>query len=429
MTGGRIDVRVIDSTGQPQKTSRVGVIGGGQLAWMLGSAATALGLELVVQTPGDDDPAVSIAAQTISAPIADAAATAQLAASCDVITFENEFVDLAALSQLAEQGVCFRPSLSALAPLLDKYHQRLYLSQLGLPVPAFSLVETSVETLTTPEGTPSKGQQQTPCTLYPLPSTLHPPCVVKARRHGYDGQGTWVIRDAETWIRVSRELADVDLLVEELVPFERELAVIAARSITGEVQVYPVVETQQVHQVCRRVIVPAPIAEEVCQVAIVLADRLLTALGVVGVFAIELFLTADGNVLVNEVAPRVHNSGHFSLDACATSQFEQHLRAVCGLPLGNPALKPDCAGAVMVNLLGYEVAPADYRAKRQALAALPNAHVYWYGKAESRPGRKLGHVTVVIPQSTAGDRSGAEMAASIQHIITQVESIWYAHPR
>ncbi len=417
--GGRTGVPVIELTGQPQEINRVGVIGGGQLAWMLGGAATALGLELVVQTPSKDDPAVSIAAQTILAPIADATATAQLAASCNVITFENEFVDLAALSQLAAQGVCFRPSLAALAPLLDKYHQRLYLSQLGLPVPAFSLVETAVET---PEGTVTRGKQQ-------APSTLYPPCVIKARRHGYDGQGTWVIRDTEAWLRVSEELADVDLLVEELVPFERELAVIAARSITGEVQVYPVVETQQVRQICQRVIVPAPIAEEVCQQAIVLADRLLTALGVVGVFAIELFLTADGNVLVNEVAPRVHNSGHFSLDACATSQFEQHLRAVCGLPLGNPHLKPDCAGAVMVNLLGYEVAPADYLAKRQALAAIPNAHIYWYGKAESRLGRKLGHVTVVIPRSTAGDRSGTEMAASIQHIITQVESIWYAHPR
>ncbi|MBC1215639.1 ATP-grasp domain-containing protein, partial [Trichormus variabilis ARAD] len=145
-----------------------------------------------------------------------------------------------------------------------------------------------------------------------------------------------------------------------------------------------------------------------------IASTLLNSLEVVGVFGIELFLTADGRVLVNEIAPRTHNSGHFSLDACATSQFEQHLRAVCGLPLGNPSLQ--CAGAVMVNLLGYENSQSDYQSQRQQLAAIPQAHVYWYGKTESRPGRKLGHVTVLLNnhnQTTA------------QELAQTVESIWY----
>ncbi|MCS6812263.1 MAG: 5-(carboxyamino)imidazole ribonucleotide synthase [Cyanobacteria bacterium] len=378
---------------------RVGVIGGGQLAWMMGMAAPSLSVELVVQTPHREDPAVVMAADVIIATIADAAATAQLATCCDVITFENEFVDITALSALAHQGICFRPSLDTLAPLLDKYDQRCYLRNLGLPVPAFF---------------PVIDQQASALEYFTLP------IVLKARRHGYDGQGTWIVHDQETWDKLLPTLATTPLLAEAYVPFERELAVIAARSTTGEILIYPLVETQQVNRICQRAIAPAAVDETVRQSATAIADNLLTALGAVGVFAIELFLTADGKLLVNEVAPRVHNSGHFSLDACITSQFAQHLRAVCGLPLGDPALKPGYAGAVMVNLLGYEAVNSDYLPQRQQLANIPYAHVYWYGKSESRPGRKLGHVTVLVP-----DRPGVNLQQATAEIITQVESIWY----
>lgn len=384
---------------QPVRSHRVGVIGGGQLAWMMGMAAPSLGVELVVQTPHREDPAVAMAADVIIATIDDAAATAQLATHCDVITFENEFINLTALSPLAYQGICFRPSLNALAPLLDKYDQRCYLKDLGLPVPAFFPV----------------ADQQTHAPEYPAM-----PIVLKARRHGYDGQGTWIVHDKETWARLIPTLATTPLLAEAYVPFERELAVIAARSTTGEILTYPLVETQQVNQVCQRAIAPAAVDETVRQSAAAIADQLLTALGAVGVFAIELFLTADGKLLVNEVAPRVHNSGHFSLDACITSQFAQHLRAVCGLPLGDPALRPGYAGAIMVNLLGYETINSDYLPQRQQLADIPYAHVYWYGKNESRPGRKLGHVTVIVPE-----RPEINLQQATGDIITKVESIWY----
>lgn len=379
---------------------RVGIIGGGQLAWMMADAAAKLGIDLIVQTPEKTDPAVAIASETILAPIADAKATAQLAARSDVITFENEFVDLPALTRLAAQGVCFRPALTALEPLLDKYHQRSYLKQLGLPTPDFTAMTIAeVQTLAAPD--------------YPL--------VLKTRRHGYDGQGTFIVKTAADLDSLVGRLADVPLILEEFVPFERELAVMAARSVDGTIVVYPVVETEQTNQVCHRVFAPAIVDKAVVNQVTTIAERLLTNLQVVGILGIELFLTQSGDVLVNEIAPRTHNSGHYTLDACDTSQFEQQLRAVCGLPLGSPALR--CRGAVMVNLLGYETSYRDYQAQRDRLAAIPQAHVHWYGKMEARPGRKLGHVTVLLDDETLQDPSQLQERelAIAQHI----ESIWY----
>lgn len=370
---------------------RIGVIGGGQLAWMMAGAAQKLGIELVVQTPHPTDPAGAFVAKTIFAPIDDAVATAQLATECDVITFENEFVNLQALLPLVQQGVCFRPGLDTLSPLLDKYHQRCYLQQLGLPIPKFIALKDS-----NPE--------------------FDFPAVLKARRHGYDGQGTFIIKDlVQLQDKLNTAVGQSDnsvFLLEEFVPFERELAIIAARSVNGEIVTYPIVETQQVEQVCRRVLIPAEITSHIQAKIEAIARTLLNSLQAVGVFGIELFLTSDGQVLVNEIAPRTHNSGHFTIDACQTSQFEQHLRAVAGLSLG----KVDCAkSAVMVNLLGYEYAQNDYLVKRQQLASVPQAHIHWYGKTESRPGRKLGHVTVLLDAQTT--------ALSVAQTI---ESIWYA---
>lgn len=361
---------------------RVGVIGGGQLAWMMGEAAKKLGIELVIQTPKADDPAVLIAKETIFAPVNDAIATQKLSDRVDVITFENEFVDLDALSQIQ---TCFRPSLSALKPLLDKYDQRSFLKENNLPTPNFWLLE------------------EQPISF---------PVVVKTRRLGYDGQGTLIIRDQASWDSAIAKLESVPIVIEEFIPFDRELAVMAARSTSGEIVVYPVVETQQENQVCRRVIAPAKVSESIEQEISAIAHTLLNQLEVVGIYGIEFFLTKDDRVLVNEIAPRTHNSGHYTIEACETSQFEQQLRAVSGLPLGSSALK--CGAALMVNLLGFEKAESDYLGKREAIAQLPNSFVHWYGKSESRPGRKLGHITVLLD---SGD--------SALEVINAIESIWY----
>lgn len=374
---------------------RIGIIGGGQLAWMMADAARKLDVALVVQTPQVSDPAVAIAEDYLLAPIGDAAATARLAAQVDVVTFENEFVDLVALSELARQGVDFRPRLTSLEPLLDKYHQRCFFRDHNLPTPEFASPVPA------------------------LPESF--PTVLKTRRMGYDGQGTFIVKTAAEYTAIVGKIGAENLIQEAFVPFERELAVMAARSITGEVVIYPIVETEQQNQVCRWVIAPAQVADVVQQQIQTIARKLLETLDIVGIIGIELFLTADDRVWVNEIAPRTHNSGHYSLDACVTSQFEQQLRAVAGLSLGDPSL--NCVGALMVNLLGFETATSDYQAQRDAIAALPQTnasiHVHWYGKQESRPGRKLGHVTV---QFFDGAMAQIHQAAIDQ--VTAIEALW-----
>ncbi|AFY93631.1 5-(carboxyamino)imidazole ribonucleotide synthase [Chamaesiphon minutus] len=377
---------------------RIGVIGGGQLAWMMASAAQELGIELVVQTPHSDDVAVSLAAETVLADVADVAATAKLATKCDVITFENEFVDLDGLGKLAATGdACFLPPLSALAPLLDKYTQRCYLRDLGLPVPKFALLEQAE-----------------------LPPGFEFPVVVKARRNGYDGQGTFIIKDKSALESLYHRYPDTPFLVEEFVNFDRELAVIAARGVNGDVVTYPILETQQENQVCRRVFTIEDLPAATIDTCNSIASKLLTSLGAVGIFGIELFATADGKVSVNEIAPRTHNSGHLTIEACATSQFSQLIRAVAGLPLGSTELT--CGAAVMVNLLGYEDSQSDYLSHRQQISAIPNAYVHWYGK-QSRIGRKLGHVTILVGADATLDRQDYRIQAAA--LARQVETIWY----
>jgi 5-(carboxyamino)imidazole ribonucleotide synthase len=373
---------------------RIGVIGGGQLAWMMASAAQELGIELVIQTPDPTDVAVDLAAEVVFAAVDDVAATKVLATKCNVITFENEFVDLAGLGKLE---AVFLPPLSALAPLLDKYTQRCYLRDLGLPVPKFAVLEQ-------PE----------------LPPGFNFPIVVKARRNGYDGQGTFIIKAKSALADLYHRYPDTPFLVEEFVDFDRELAIIAARGVNGEVVTYPILETQQEEQVCRRVFTLDDLSDETIETCRSIASKLLISLDAIGVFGIELFETSDGRVLVNEIAPRTHNSGHLTIEACATSQFSQLIRAVAGLPLGSTELT--CGGAVMINLLGYEDSQDDYPIKRQQISAIPNAHVHWYGK-QSRIGRKLGHVTVSIgagsSQSPQNHRQQAEALAR------QIETIWF----
>ncbi len=373
------------------KDRRVGVIGGGQLAWMMGLEAPKLGIKLIVQTPDRDDPAVERSHQVVLTNIDDAEGTDKLAQMCDVITFENEFIDLKALYKLEQKGVCFRPSLDTLAPLLDKYDQRSYLQSIDVPVPQFSLYSSEKE----------------------LVSNYGFSVVLKARRHGYDGQGTFIIKDLQSLQTLAKSVPVDELLVEEFVPFAQELGIIAARNVSGEIAIYPVTETYQKNQVCHWTITPADISYEVAEEVKAIARKILDKLKVVGVFGIEFFLTADNKVLVNEIAPRTHNSGHYTLDACYISQFAMQLQAVTGLPLGSTELKS--AGALMVNLLGYEESESEYLEKRDRILTIPNSFLHWYSKT-SHPGRKLGHVTVILDSSQLTDAKS---------IISHIESVWY----
>ena len=384
------------------KILRVGVIGGGQLAWMMADGAKSLNVELYVQTPNADDPACAIAHKTFLGAVDDAAVTAKMAESCDVITFENEFVDLPSLRQLeakAAGDVRFYPQLNCLEPLLDKYDQRAYCDRLNLPSPPFATLESKADLASLPEKVEAIGL----------------PLALKTRRHGYDGQGTFILETLEAVVETWKHVSYQPVLLESFVDFEKELAVMVARSQSGEVVVYPVVETEQIDQVCRRVRAPAQIEVSVAEKVRVIATQLVNSLGVVGIFGIELFLTKSGQVLINEIAPRTHNSGHYTLDACVTSQFEQQLRAVCNLPL--EAAELTHPGAIMVNLLGTEASTSDYAKKRETLAQIPGSAVYWYGKQQSRIGRKMGHVTVLT--------DAPNNPRTIADVIEQVEQIWY----
>ncbi|NJN62014.1 MAG: 5-(carboxyamino)imidazole ribonucleotide synthase [Coleofasciculaceae cyanobacterium RL_1_1] len=391
------DPTQINFANQP-KVETIGAVGGGQLAWMMAIAARSLGISLIVQTPHESDPAVAEAASCVWAAVDDAMATATLADQCQAIAFENEFVDLDALQPIADRGVEFVPPIASLRLLLDKYEQRCYTRDIGLPTPGFCLMET-------PED----------LDLAAVGGGF--PVVVKARRHGYDGQGTAIAHSrtevAAIWERWGRPSVEV----EEFIPFTRELAVIAARDRRGNVEIYPIIETQQEDRVCRRAIAPAQVSASVETQCQTIARTLLTALDAIGVFAIELFLTADDRVLVNEIAPRTHNSGHLTIEASHCSQFEQIIRIAAGLPLGDPSL--NCAGALMVNLLGTTANQQTEDRQRQQLAAIPGATVHWYGKA-SRPGRKLGHVTVTFDGVEPGDLRDRALAVS-----RQIEAIWY----
>ncbi|TYQ31062.1 5-(carboxyamino)imidazole ribonucleotide synthase [Pseudanabaena sp. UWO310] len=379
---------------------KIGVIGGGQLAWMMAIAAKSLGLELTVQATSPDDSAVDMADRVVYGKVDDAEATAQLAEYCQVITFENEFVDIAALQAMLDRQVdgnlLFLPNLETLKISVDKLNQRQHFHDHGIPTPQFYAVDNQSDLLAAAE-------------------QLGYPLVLKARRHGYDGKGTWVV-DNEIELRSAwQSMQQLPAIAEAFIPFERELAVIAARSESGDVVIYPVVETIQIHQVCRRTIAPARISPAVRAKVETIAQQVVNTLDAIGVFGIEFFLTATGEVSVNEIAPRTHNSGHYTIEGCQTSQFEQLLHIVSGHPLGDIGMLAPVA--VMVNLLGFEEASgvdADYLAKREAIANFPKTYLHWYGKKSSSVGRKLGHVTIL-----------AESHDVALDLSDRIESIWY----
>ncbi|PZE59250.1 5-(carboxyamino)imidazole ribonucleotide synthase [Curtobacterium sp. MCPF17_047] len=354
---------------------RVGVIGGGQLARMMVPAAVELGLDIRVLAEG---PGMSAAiAATAEGDYHDAETVLAFAQDVDVVTFDHEHVPQDVLAALVDAGVAVRPGPAPLAVAQDKITMRRRLTELGLPVPDWAAVHDADE-------------------LRAFLAEHGGRAVVKTPRGGYDGKGVRVVTDpadVEDWfIAVAESGGDQALLVEELVAFTRELAQSVARRPSGQIVAWPLVETTQRDGVCAEVIAPAPSsAGRIADLAESIAVRVAEELDVTGVLAVELFQTDDDRILVNELAMRPHNTGHWSIDGATTSQFEQHLRAVLDLPLGTTGTNAPVA--VMVNVLG---GPGDgdlagrYPA---ALAAFPEAKYHFYGKAP-RPGRKIGHVTV-----------------------------------
>jgi 5-(carboxyamino)imidazole ribonucleotide synthase len=347
----------------------VGVIGGGQLARMMAGPAIELGITLRVLARDGGDSAAQVVPGTEIGNETDLDALRRFAKGCDVVTFDHEHVPTEHLRALTDAGVVVRPGPDALVHAQDKAVMRARLTELGVPCPRWRMV------------------QDTPA-LRTFGDEVGWPVVLKTPRGGYDGKGVRVVGsagEAADWLA----LGDA-LLAEERVSFTRELAVLVARSPHGQAAVYPVVETVQVDGICREVLAPAAIAEDHALAAQQAALRIAEGLDVTGILVVEMFDTAAG-VLVNELAMRPHNSGHWTIEGARTSQFEQHLRAVLDLPLGDTRMTAPYVA--MSNVLGGDIAEM-YAGYLHCMAHDPGVHIHMYGK-DVRPGRKVGHVTTV----------------------------------
>jgi len=369
------------------------MVGGGQLARMTHQSAIALGQTLRVLAVSSDDPAAQVSPDVVIGSHTDLDALRQAAAGADALTFDHEHVPTELLHALVAEGVAVLPPPEALVFAQDKLVMRRRLSDMGAPVPRFAEVVSLAD-------------------VDDFAARIGGPVVVKTVRGGYDGRGVVLADDlAGARAAVERYLADgVAVLLEERVPMRRELAALVARSPYGQGAAWPVVETVQRQGICVTVLAPAPgLSDELSSQAEQLGLQIAEELGVVGVLAVELFETPDGALLVNELAMRPHNSGHWTMNGSVTSQFEQHLRAVLDYPLGDT--RPIAPVTVMANVLGAEQAPAMAMDERvhHLFGRIPDAHVHLYGKDE-RPGRKIGHVNVT-GDDVASVRERAERAA------------------
>ena len=319
--------------------ARVGVVGGGQLALMLGEAAADLGLaEFVVLDPTPGCPAARVATRHILGAFNDSASLRTLGAACDVLTFEIELADAAILNDLASSGVTVEPAPVTLATIQDKLRQKEYLAGHGIAVAPFcSVDEPSVAAVTA------------------AATRLGNPLILKARRGGYDGRGNAVIRGHEDIADALARLEHRPVYAEAVVPFVKELAVMVVRTTGGDIVAYPVVETMHVRHICDMTVAPARVSDQAAVRATAVAVQAVATLSGAGIFGVELFLTADDTIYLNEIAPRPHNSGHYTIEGCETSQFSQHLRAITGRPLGPTTLL--APAVVMVNILGTNAQP------------------------------------------------------------------------
>ena len=347
----------------------VGVLGGGQLGRMLALAGYPLGLRFRILDPAPDAPAGHLAEHLIGS-YGDLDLLDDFADGLDVVTYEFENVPVAAAQRLAQRVPVYPPP-AALATAQDRLAEKNFFTKIELPTPRFAAVDSRDD-------------------LAAAIAAIGLPGVIKTRRLGYDGKGQAVLRAPEDADSVWQMLSGQPLIYEAFVPFDRELSILAVRGQDGATAYYPLVENHHCEGILRLSLGPAPNSPPALQAqAAAYAQRALAALNYVGVLAIELFQVGDA-LLANEMAPRVHNSGHWTIEGAVTSQFENHLRAVCGLPLGDPAPR---GLAAMINVIG---ALPD----RAAVLAIPGAHLHDYGKAP-RPGRKLGHITLVEAERTA----------------------------
>jgi 5-(carboxyamino)imidazole ribonucleotide synthase len=353
----------------------IGIIGGGQLARMQAQAASRLGCQVRTIEKTENCPAASVVHDHQVGDWNDPATLIAWAKGCDLITLENEFVEADSLEKLEEAGFPVIPTSATMATVQDKLTQKQRLKDRGLPVPTFHSVSSKEDIL-------AWGNE------------LGWPLVLKKRKQGYDGKGNATIRDSDSITEAWETLGNGNfpLYVEAFCPFVKELAVMVVRSVSGSHVEYPVVETIQKDHICHVVTAPSSIDSALRTKASDLARQAIEAVDGLGCFGVEMFLTSEEDILINELAPRVHNSGHYTIEACRCSQFENHIRSILGWPLGDTSLVK--RAAVMINLLGACDGPSLPGGIKEALQN-PDAHLHIYGKSESRKGRKMGHLTLI----------------------------------
>jgi 5-(carboxyamino)imidazole ribonucleotide synthase len=377
---------------------RVGIIGGGQLGKMIAHEARRMSLKVIVLDPTEGWPASGFADEQIVADFKDERAIMRLAGKSDVLTYEIELANSTALKDLEARTYPVRPAPETLHIVQNKFRQKSFLRQHKIDVADFERVRSEDH-------------------LYQLCDNFGFPVMLKACENSYDGRGNFLITSREQVRDAFNYFSEKELMVEKFVPFTKEISIMVARNPSGEVASFPVAENIHKNGILDTSIVPAGINQEVELKAKSIAEMTMEVLKGAGIFGIEMFVTKKGDVLINEIAPRPHNSGHYTNEACSVSQFEQHLRAVLDLPLSKPEL---LCPAVMVNILGNEHSTGSYTIKGlRRLLSVPGVKLYVYGKKTSKPGRKLGHFTATgrtveeAVMRAANARTGFELTVNM----------------
>jgi 5-(carboxyamino)imidazole ribonucleotide synthase len=363
--------------------AHIGILGGGQLAGMLAEAAAPLHLDIRVFERRTAPAVQSLQDRVTYGDWQTPEDVLAFADTVDVLTLENEFIPLPTLQVLEAAGHRVWPTAATMALIQDKYLQKQTLAEAGLPIPPCRAVDA-------------------PDDLQTAFTALGDALVLKQRFMSYDGKGNRFLHASDP----HPDLTPATWYTEARCAFKREVATLVGRTANGDTCVYPVVETVQQHHICHEVLAPAPLSADAAHRVAALATAAVEAINGIGLFGVELFQMPDDSFLINELAPRVHNSGHYTIEACATSQFTQHLRIVTGQPLGSTALT--CGGAAMINLLGDQDLPNIPPPDASHLPA--NVHLHWYGKTDSRPGRKMGHLTATA--DTVAEAQTAARAAA-----------------
>lgn len=357
-----------------QPPARIGIIGGGQLGKMVAIEAKRMGYYVIVLDPNPASPAGQVSDLQIVANFTDALALRKLVANSDVSTYEFEHIDADTLISLEQEGYAIHPSGSTLKIIQDKYVQKKKLKEMGVSVPEFYLVTNYLDLLNCAD-------------------ILGFPFVVKFRRGGYDGKGNFIVNEA-CQLEELKSYAEKELLMaERFIDYDRELSVVTARAVDGQIRIYPTAENVHEQSILRLTRVPADINPKIQKDIETICNKILDGLKDFGIFCIELFLTRDGRVYVNEIAPRPHNSGHYTIEACVTSQYEQLIRIITKLPMGSCLLRSPC---VMANILGNETAIGDYRFSGfDRVLEVEDLHLHIYGKTKTGYLKKIGHITVL----------------------------------